>query len=530
MKSLASTHTGTRIPTINLGEIDHIKRLFEAHVDREQLENYRLQVADNRTRVIVGLSGGADSTVLALFAAAYLAPHYPNIEFLFTDTKAEPESCYETLDKVERVTGIPITRIVPEKGLFEIVEHYNGFLPNTQQRYCTRELKLNPLLAYMKSKESEFGYVSLAGIRVDEADRDGVSFAYSMENANAQFPLISLSITKKMVFDILARSVGIPGAYRFRSRSGCSCCFFQRNAELIGLLMNSPADFLAAEKLEKLSDSDSLRWDSIPTGFTGAGLSGFYPVPAFIDIRKPNTLPEKNQPRLKDKTHIAMDDLFGGTTIPAHVDDVFVAYALYTHAALWLYGSREFTPGVYFQELITVSTSLNGIKSALGTYYQFRMTTPMPQYDLDDLRIVIAQIQFAQGTVDTSPPSTDSYTWKSGVAYKQLRHLVAHCSITLERKDLERRYLDALDILENASNDDIFMDAAEQVQTNLELLLKAPKATGKVVWEGLFTPTRQSSKQLQLQLSGLSIDTEQSRVRAGIEFDDVPRACIVCSL
>lgn len=63
---------------------DTIKRLFEMHVDKAKLEGYRLPVKSPDTHVIVGLSGGADSSILALFAAAYLAPIYRNLTFLFT--------------------------------------------------------------------------------------------------------------------------------------------------------------------------------------------------------------------------------------------------------------------------------------------------------------------------------------------------------------------------------------------------------------------------------------------------------------
>jgi tRNA(Ile)-lysidine synthase TilS/MesJ len=69
-----------------LFDITNIKRIFESHLDRETLESYRLPISNPSAQVIVGLSGGADSSVLALFAAAYLAPHYKNLTFLFTDT------------------------------------------------------------------------------------------------------------------------------------------------------------------------------------------------------------------------------------------------------------------------------------------------------------------------------------------------------------------------------------------------------------------------------------------------------------
>lgn len=159
-------------------------------------------------------------------AVIYLAPHYPDIEFLFTDTKAEPESCYETLDKIEALTGITIQRIVPTKGLHELIDKYNGFLPNTKARWCTRQLKIEPLMKYMSSLKTGYVHVSLSGIRYDEPNRDGIKFVHSMENSNALFPFVDLKITKSMVFDILHNTIGVPSTYSFRSRSGCYSCFF----------------------------------------------------------------------------------------------------------------------------------------------------------------------------------------------------------------------------------------------------------------------------------------------------------------
>ena len=520
------------IPLLNLDNIEALKGLFEKHVARHQLENYRLPVKDTRTRVIVGLSGGADSSVLALFTALYLAPHYPNIEFLFTDTKAEPTSCYETLDTIEKLTGIHIHRIIPEKGLFEMIEQYNGFLPSSQKRWCTKLLKVSPLMAYMASVPSKHGYVSLAGIRYDEADREGIQFQYTMENASAAFPFVDLKITKAAVFDILEQSIGIPGTYQYRSRSGCFTCFFQRNQEAIGMLLQDPEAYAKTEKAEKLVDADHQRWENMPQTMADTGIRGYYPVPAFIDIRKPEKAPQKAPEKLKHNHVEGMDDLFGGEELEpvAQGDEIFAAFALFTDSALGMFGGREFTPGVYWQEFITVSTSLSGIKSALGTYYKFKQTTPMPIYDVADMKIVIAQIRFPSGVIDTAPPSKESYTWKSNVAYKQLRHLAMHCVSTLQRIDLERQLKDALNALRTAGNEDAALDAMERLEQTHEAYHRAPKASGTLVWEGLYIPSETVQKEVQLQLAGISVDTDIKPARENLEYDEVPMACLACSI
>ena len=534
-KRRKAVHMGMfkEIAVKQIDSIDHIKKLFEMFIDRETLEAYRLPVKDASTRVIVGLSGGADSSVLALFAAAYLAPLYPHLIFCFTDTGAEPDSCYTALDQIEELTGIKVVRVQPEEDLFQLVDRYNGFLPSTKARWCTKSLKVEPLKQFMKSIPSDAGYVSLAGIRYDEADRDGISFQYSMEqDASAAFPFIDLKITKSMVFSILDRSIGIPETYKYRSRSGCYNCFFQRNAEIVGMLENDPDKFAITESYEKLSPADEERWGSIPTTLTDAGFPAAYPVPAFIDVRKDQKVPEKAPEKAKVKTSEHQGALFGYEPEDEQngVEDLFVAFALYTDHRLQQFTGREFTPACYWQELITISPSLTGIKSALGNHYAFKRTTPMPHYDLEDMQIVIAQIRFPAGTVDTKAPGADSYTWKSETAYKQLRNLVRHCQVVLQKADIQRRYADAMEILKHHGSDDtIALTAMEQIDTLGNMVAKLPETTGELVWEGLYTPSKSVEKQVQMQLDGISVQTERKVAREGLEYDEVPKACVMCS-
>lgn len=507
--------------------IRHVKSLFEEHVDPVTLEGYSLPIP-NDAKVVVGMSGGADSTVLGLFAAAYLAPRYPNIEFVFTDTKAEPESCYETLANVEDMTGVKIKRLQPTKGLFELIDQYNGFLPNSKARWCTRELKVAPVIQHMKNHASVQKVINLAGIRFDESNRDGISFQYSMDNGTAAFPFVDLGITRHMVFDILNRSVGIPSTYIYRSRSGCYSCFFQRNQEIIGMLFNHPSHFAETESYEKLSSNDEQRWTT-PETLSKLGIRGYYPVPAFVDVRKAEVAHTQAPAEPKAKRDQATLDLFSAHVPPSIADSLYCAFALYVDERLGFYGGRDFTPGVYWQEFVTISTSLSGLKSALSKYYRFKMTTPMPHCDGKDMKIVIAKIEFPAGTIDTGKPSEDSFTWKSGTSFKQLRHLVLNCQSALEAHDLQRRYQDAIGIMRSSQSLGVAQDAAQEV-INLRHQINAATPSGKVVWEGLFTPVASDTQAVQLQLDGVSVDTPVKKAREGIEFDEVPMACIQCSI
>lgn len=508
-------------------DLDTVRRLFEMHLDPATLDNYRLPVADG-TRVIVGLSGGADSSVLALFAALYLIERY-QVEFIFTDTRAEPESCYDTLRQIERLTGIRIQHLSTGAGLFGLIDRYNGFLPSSQKRWCTRALKLDPLKSYIASLPAGQSYISLAGIRADEADREGIQFQYSMEmDAQAAFPFVDLGVTKTTVFDILDRSIGIPETYRYRSRSGCYSCFFQRNAELIGMLVNDPANFAHTERYEKLSRADESRWADIPTTVAQMGLGALYPVPEFVDARFAQSVP-KPQPRTtRRRRNEHHQDLFGfdAASIDQTGQDVFAAFALYSDQRL----ADELTPGVYWQEFITVSPTLAGLKSALNNHYRFRRTTPMPHYSIEDMQIVIAQCRFPAGTLDLGSPDSDSYTWKSETAYRQLRHTVRHIQTLLNNTDLSQRYAQAQTRLAQAQDDLEELDARDAIEGLERSMGKAPSSPGKLVWEGLYTPSPETEKTVQLELEGVSVQSDFHQAREGLDHDEVPRACVMCSL
>jgi len=511
-------------------KLEAIRNLFYKHVDPAVLNAYRLPQFDKKVTLVVGLSGGADSSVLGLLVAAFLGQYYSNIVYLFTDTKAEPESCYDTLDRFEEMTGAYVTRLVPEKGLYELIDNYNGYLPSVKSRYCTSTLKVTPLEEFIKLFGDDVDVISLAGIRYDEMEREGIKFQYSMENANAVFPFIDLKITREMVFDILHNSIGIPATYAYRSRSGCSCCFFQRNQELIGMLFSEPKEFAKMESKEKLSIEDQSRW---PTPDVSPQRFRLYPVPEFIDIRFPEALP-KPMPKQPKKAKVApIDDLFPETKEKKKTS-VFVAYALYVHPMLGLYGNHEFTPGTYHQEFITVSTSSAGIKSALGNYYKFRMTTPMPTADLDHLQIVIAQVDFDEDKIDTKPPAKESFTWKSGVALAQLKHLAIHCGASLEAHDIKRRYKQAADLANTTSDEDVYLDAMDRLEDIIleakTLKAKGFSSFGKVVWEGIYTPSKPVAEVVQMQLAGMTVDAEFEQESHGLEYDRVAMSCIACSI
>ena len=65
-------------------------------------------------------------------------------------------------------------------------------------------------------------------------------------------PLREQGIDKAGVIELLeGAGVGLPDYYRWRSRSGCTFCFFQQKIEWVNLMREHPAAFEEAKQYEK---------------------------------------------------------------------------------------------------------------------------------------------------------------------------------------------------------------------------------------------------------------------------------------
>lgn len=198
--------------------------------------------SNKKVRHILSLSGGKDSTALAI----YMKDRIAEMEYVFCDTGSELRETYEYLDKIEKFLGKPIVRLNSGKPFEYWLEVHSGYLPSPRARWCTRYMKIIPFERYI-GEDTVYSYI---GIRGDE-DRQG--YISSRSNIIPKYPFKEDGITKKDVYDILEKSgLGLPEYYKWRSRSGCYFCFFQQKIEWVGLLENHPDLFEKSKKFEKL--------------------------------------------------------------------------------------------------------------------------------------------------------------------------------------------------------------------------------------------------------------------------------------
>lgn len=198
---------------------------------------------------VLGLSGGRDSAALAV----YMRQHFPDldIEYFFTDTGKELPEVYEYLGRLEGFLGKPILRLNPDRDFDFWLKQYNDFLPSPQTRWCTRQLKLRPFERWLRPLLDEgmrvFSYVAIRG---DEEYREGYNSKH--ENLVVKLPFKDAGIDKAGVLEILdAAGLGLPRYYAWRTRSGCTFCFFQQKIEWVRLMKEHPEAFEEAKAYEK---------------------------------------------------------------------------------------------------------------------------------------------------------------------------------------------------------------------------------------------------------------------------------------
>lgn len=204
---------------------------------------------NSRERHVLGLSGGRDSAALAV----YMRHHHPevDVEYFFTDTGKELPEVYEFLGRLEGVLGKPIQRLNPDRDFDFWLKQYNTFLPSAQTRWCTRQLKLRPFEQWIKPMLDQgdrvFSYVA---IRADEEYREGYTSKH--DNLTILLPLKEAGVDKAGVMEILDSSgLGLPRYYEWRTRSGCTFCFFQQKIEWVRLKERHPDAFEEAKRYEK---------------------------------------------------------------------------------------------------------------------------------------------------------------------------------------------------------------------------------------------------------------------------------------
>lgn len=189
----------------------------------------------NEPRHIVGLSGGGDSTAMAL----WLAEHEPrDYTYICNATGNELPALFEHLTNLERLLGKPIEWVRHTTDLYGLIDEI-GMIPNHRARWCTRILKIEPTIEYFASCPPRS--VLYVGLLAGEEARTGI---YG-EDITCRFPLRDMGWNKAAVRAYnKARGVSVP------DRTDCALCYHQRIPEWHRLWREHPDVWARGEEIE----------------------------------------------------------------------------------------------------------------------------------------------------------------------------------------------------------------------------------------------------------------------------------------
>lgn len=225
---------------------------------------------------VVSFSGGKDSTAMLL---KMIEEDIPIDCILFCDTGLEFPQMYEHIDRVEKETGLSITRVKAEQSfeymMFEQPIKRGADSPITirygegmtghgwagpRMRWCTKKLKEEPRKRFLKAFKPYYEMRHYVGIAADEQKR---LERKNNQNPNHVHPLVDWGMTEADCLEYCySKGYDWGGLYKIFDRVSCWCCPLQSLEDLRKLRLNF------SELWEQLKDWDDRNFRTFRADYT----------------------------------------------------------------------------------------------------------------------------------------------------------------------------------------------------------------------------------------------------------------------
>ena len=200
---------------------------------------------------IVSVSGGKDSTATLLAMREADIPH----RAVFADTGWEAPETYEYLATLERLLGITIDRVGVPGGMRAKIRERAGF-PARMQRWCTRQLKVEPLREYHDRviAETDRDTINVVGIRAEESEDRAALPVFGFDDRWGGY--VWRPMRDATVEDVIAthHRHGVPMNplyLRGHSRVGCYPCIYATKEEIRLWALHAPESVSEIAALER---------------------------------------------------------------------------------------------------------------------------------------------------------------------------------------------------------------------------------------------------------------------------------------
>ena len=184
--------------------------------------------------IIASFSGGKDSTALLVALQASGLP----FTAVFADTGWEHPATYAYIDEVAEKLGIVVHKVGVAGGMVARAQTRAGF-PTRMAKWCTQELKLDPIRAFTIGLRAQVGdTVAAVGVRADESAKRAELPELGDDSGAKGFdgyvwrPLLRWTIDD-VLRTIRQAGLDVNPLYRMGlDRVGCFPCIFASKAEL----------------------------------------------------------------------------------------------------------------------------------------------------------------------------------------------------------------------------------------------------------------------------------------------------------